>query len=410
MKKIILDTLEQDLKKLLEKMACGAQEKTVNLDGTDETVFLFDYDGMSKYISISKDILFTMLDHISIHDFEEEGAPMLESQLCDTIAGTFNSPSHREGFYKLFEELYDTEPTDFYSREKYAKEEQRRVEWYYGISRTFDEPFLKTQNKEHFILRQEELMDLCNAYTPAIALGLFYGKDFIDKQVRYLVLDDKPWYGYAPFGSYFFIDKKMYVITHDKKLWNFRSGYGERYLMEQADKGVAAKYYEQGPIDYVDDNGEVVTTEPCEASDIARRRFEKKGLFVAEVLFAGARTNIWLKNTKEYAFTGDAVTLKSLENDLHYTMGLSVDLHAHQYALIADNHDLPLPPDFKCEYYKVGSVFYDLEKMMHRIRVFGCCSAFAQSRLPWRVMMQQLKHSPCYAKEEEEWMAMDEKK
>lgn len=421
---ITLTKKEQKMRRLLIEVAAGVRSIIVSTDGGRGITSLTDYEEFSRRFKLGRKELFDSLEHISEYDtYENNGAPLLEMQLSDdTGMGLVGAPCFRDNVIRLLDEYEHNWPDkekchSVYWRmvggkencpsrlESYALEqtfiqnierEKKRAEWYWRVNKTIPQRLEQSLKKEHIVADAETLQQWTEEDIAGIAMRTIPRGRYINLGIRYILLGDKPRFGYARYGDFFFANGLLYVIVKQSEdMEQFRNADMEQYLIRQAQKAPLATDAEYN----------------VDAGSIAKKNMEKS--VVINAVFAGVQTNIHDTRTNEPLFTGDVVAVKwSKRRAITQTLNAMTFADPPHYALPLDNHALDLmPEEHNQEYYKAGSVFFELEHDVHENIVpphwfRGVLSFWGQPTPEQKkILRAQLKASPCYKQSNWEWLA-----
>lgn len=417
---ITLTEKEQQMRNLLIEVAAGARLPYVSTDNGEGITPIADFDYFRERFHLTKEELADCLEHISEYDtYENNGAPLLEMLMEDDFGMTIGAPCYRDSMLRLLDEYEDNWPDkekchSVYWRmvggkemcppqlESYALEqtfieniekEKKRAEWYWRVNRKIPERLEKSLKGEHIVadlqlLQQWAWEDIAGIATRTIARGRY-----VKLRIRYILLGDKPQFGYASYGDFFFYYDKLYVIVKKKdELLPFRNEDMERVL---------SGYGGKAPIG--------------DGHELALKNMEKGDYIVINTVFAGVQTNIQDSNTHEYLYTGDVVAVKWCERGaITQTLNAMTFAYPPHYVLPLDNHALNLTPEeHNQKYYKAGSVFFNLEHDAYENimppHYFDSILSFWGQPTPQqkKLLRLKLKASPCYKKSDWEWLAED---
>lgn len=411
-----LTVKEKQMRRFLIEIAAGIKPNVSRSKGHVE--FLTDYDDFDRHFHLTEKQRLEALEHISTYDVQQnDGAPMVE-MLLDNLSfqsyrpgieqiwndyETFDTvhPTGGSVYWRLIDDLSQVPPrriTHYALRDEFEKGaalEKKRAEWYWRVNRSIPTRLIQSLVKEHIVVNQQTLEQWTEEDIAAIAMRTIARGRYVNVQIRYLLLEDKPRFRYASYGDYFFLNEQLYVIVkRSDDLEPFHRWRMQEWLYEQAAKAPLAH-----------------TTDCVE---LARKAMERDDSLVVGALFAGTRTDLRDSRTNEPLYTGDVVSVKD-KNHQHssVTSGLNVLFDQPCYALVLDNCALPLEPNNSyLRYYKAGTSFFNLSPMMHTLDVQQCCldarpDGIGFDKTAKELWKAQIKASPCYERDRWEWLALE---
>lgn len=227
-------------------------------------------------------------------------------------------------------------------------------------------------NETNAIIDLATLKKMCAESLFEIATGSDWGDKYRNIKIRYIGAEDK--FYYTSFGHFFFFDDCMYLITSDER-------YSDCHNPD---------------ISGIDERLDILNHLPY---------------YIARVIFAGFYTGFEDDNG-ERIFTGDVVSAKILINpDIQSKGGreraklsncdmvgsqviAAVNTFYDNYHLIMDNCSVPL--SWAVKLYRIGSVFFDLDRSCTEVGIQEKCARLAQWREDKRKLHKKIVNTPSF--------------